>query len=79
MPADGHPADVLLVATDGNTALVRVQGRGSFKVSAIMKEFATAMIDRGCNALVLDMANCIGMDSTFMGVLAGLAFRRRVL
>jgi len=75
MPDNGHPADVLLVATKGNTALIQVQGRGSFKVSGIMKEFATAMIDRGCNTLVLDMAHCIGMDSTFMGVLAGLAFR----
>lgn len=75
MAPAGNIADQLLVALQGDTAIVRVQGRGSFKVSATMKEFANAAIDRGCVRLVLDMAECIGMDSTFMGVLAGLAFR----
>ncbi len=73
-PAE-QPVDQLLVALHGETALVRVQGRGSFKVSTAMKDFTTGVIDHGCTRLVLDMAECIGMDSTFMGVLAGLALR----
>jgi len=73
-PAE-QPGDKLLVAIAKDTAFVRVQGRGSFKVSTAMKEFVAAAIERGCQRMILDMAECIGMDSTFMGVLAGLAVR----
>jgi anti-anti-sigma regulatory factor len=73
--APEQPADKLLVAIGGDIAFIRVLGRGSFKISTAMKEFSAAAIDAGCRSLVLDMAECVGMDSTFMGVLAGLAFR----
>ena len=69
------PGDALQVAVQGDRALIRVIGRGSFKNSPALKEFSISAIDGGCRRLILDMAQCIGMDSTFMGVLAGLAFR----
>ncbi|OQW96300.1 MAG: hypothetical protein BWK77_05380 [Verrucomicrobia bacterium A1] len=75
MASPEQPADKLLVAVQQNTAFISIQGRGSFKISAAMKEFAAAAIAQGCRRLVLDMADCVGMDSTFMGVLAGLAAR----
>jgi anti-anti-sigma factor len=74
-PAEQQPADKLLVAIDQDIAFVRVQGRGSFKVSTALKDFASAAIESGATQMVLDMNQCVGMDSTFMGVLAGLAFR----
>jgi anti-sigma B factor antagonist len=77
MAQTDQPADRLLVALHGPTALIRVEGRGSFKISATLKEFASAAIDKGSTSLALDMADCVGMDSTFMGVLAGLAIRLR--
>lgn len=77
MPPAEQPVDQLLVAVHQDLAFLRVNGRGSFKVSTAMKEFAGSAIDRGCTRLVLDMAECVGMDSTFMGVLAGLAVRLR--
>ena len=66
-------ADRILVTVQGTTAYIRVVGRGSFKISTSLKEFGRAAIERGCRYLALDMADCVGMDSTFMGVLAGLA------
>lgn len=72
-----QPADKLLVAVQGRTGFIRVQGRGSFKISTALKEFAAAIIDKGCAELILEMSDCVGMDSTFMGVLAGLAGRIR--
>lgn len=75
MAAPEQPADKLLVAIGGDIAFIRVLGRGSFKISTTLKDFAIAAIDTGSRDLVLDMADCVGMDSTFMGVLAGLAFR----
>ena len=59
----------------GPTALVRVEGRGSFKVSTALKEFIQAAIEGGATAVVVDLARCINMDSTFMGILAGSAGR----
>jgi anti-sigma B factor antagonist len=66
-------ADSLLVAIRKEWAFVRVLGRGSFKVSPALKKFGVAAMERSCHGFVVDMAECIGMDSTFMGVLAGLS------
>lgn len=66
-------ADRLLVSVQGTTAFIRVLGRGSFKISTSLKEFGRGALEQGCRYLALDMAECVGMDSTFMGVLAGLA------
>ncbi|MBU1693346.1 MAG: STAS domain-containing protein [Verrucomicrobia bacterium] len=71
--------DGLHVAIQGPLAFVRVLGRGTFKISSSLKEFAVRAINSGCRRLVLDMSECVGMDSTFMGVLAGLAFRLRTV
>lgn len=73
---DGQPQDdkVWVAVLDGQ-ALIRVAGRGSFKVSTALKEFGLTALDSGCRSVVLDMAQCVGMDSTFMGVVAGLAGR----
>lgn len=70
-------SDGIQVAIQVPLAFIRVVGRGSFKISASLKEFALHALDAGCRRVVLDMTECVGMDSTFMGVLAGLAFRLR--
>jgi len=69
------PADVLLVRAHGHTACVRVEGRGTFRVSASLKSFILGAADSGTTRVILDMDHCVGMDSTFMGVLAGLAMQ----
>ena len=68
---NGH----LLVAIQKDTAFVHVVGRGSYRTSSGLKDFGQVAFEAGCHELVMDMADCTGMDSTFMGVLAGLAFR----
>ena len=64
--------DRLEVATRGEDAFVRVVGRGSFKAGPALKKFGVLAVDGGCRRVILDMQSCVGMDSTFMGVLAGL-------
>jgi anti-sigma B factor antagonist len=55
-------------------AVIRVEGRGSFKVSPSMKQFIHQVLaNKSADRIVLDMCDCTGMDSTFMGVIAGLA------
>jgi len=75
MPEKQQHADQILVALRDKLALIRVMERGSFKVSSAMKTFGAAAADKGVNRLIMDMSDCIGMDSTFMGVIAGLASR----
>ncbi len=78
MTTDGQPTgDRVWVALHKRVALIRVEGRGSFKSSTALKEFGRAALAEGCNTAVLDMGDCVGMDSTFMGTLAGFATRLR--
>lgn len=67
--------DRILVTVHNQTGYAVVQGRGSFKVSASVKNFGNTLLESGVNHLVLDLRDCVGMDSTFMGVLAGLCTR----
>ena len=70
----GNNNDNLTAAYIDHIAVIRVEGRGSFKVSPSMKQFIHQVIDKkSANRIVLDMSDCTGMDSTFMGVIAGLA------
>lgn len=54
---------------------IRFEGKGSFVNSPAVKAFGDARISAGETCLVVDLAACTGMDSTFMGTLAGLAAR----
>jgi anti-sigma B factor antagonist len=52
---------------------IRCEGKGSFRSSPILKRFGEARVGAGEKVLVIDLGGCTGMDSTFMGTLAGLA------
>ena len=74
---DGSEAqdDALFVATGPSCVFIRVKGRGSFKTSPALKQFCGAMLDKDCKQFIFDLKECTSMDSTFMGVLAGIARR----
>jgi anti-sigma B factor antagonist len=63
-------------ATD-NRVYVRVVGRGTFQNSQPLRQFALEKIEQGQEAFVVDLGQCQGMDSTFLGVLAGIGLRLR--
>lgn len=54
---------------------IRCEGKGSFLESPALKECAGRRRDEGEKHFVVDLEACTGMDSTFMGFLAGLASR----
>ena len=54
---------------------IRCVGKGSFLNSPALKRFGEARLAAGESLLVVDLGDCSGMDSTFMGTLAGLAGR----
>lgn len=71
-----QPNDDLQAVISGETLLIRVIGRGSFKVATPLKQFiATISEKQPITTVALDLNECVGMDSTFMGVLAGLSGR----
>ena len=66
--------DNLTAAYIDQTAVIHVEGRGSFKISPPLKKFVHQVIrTKSANRILVDMSDCSGMDSTFMGVLAGLS------
>ncbi len=54
---------------------IRPHGKGSFMNSPALKAYCDSRLAAGENLLVVDLADCGGMDSTFMGTLAGTAAR----
>ena len=54
---------------------IRCSSRGSFINSPGLKSIAEKYMDAGGSRVVVDLELCPGVDSTFMGTLAGLARR----
>jgi anti-sigma B factor antagonist len=63
----------------GRTVWVKVEGKGSFLNSENLKEFACGMLDHSYREFVVDLADCVTMDSTFMGTMAKVALRLKEL
>ncbi len=71
------PLPVFRADTSSDPVLVRVDGRATFQNSGCLREFIARMLAQGKPRLVLDFAGCEGVDSTFLGVLAGAAIEIR--
>jgi len=69
----------ILVGIFDRFSWIRCEGKGSFLTSPAMKAFGEARIASGERCLVVDLGGCSGMDSTFMGTLAGMAARLSAL
>src|SRR5207244_1453667 len=52
-----------------------VPGRANFATSIDLKSLVGELRQRGFADFILDLHECITMDSTFLGVLAGLVLR----
>lgn len=65
----------ILIGIFDGFSWIRCEGKGSFLNSPAMKTFGDERIAAGEKCLVVDLEACTGMDSTFMGTLAGMASR----
>lgn len=61
------------VARLGHVVYVRVTGLATMHNCGSLSGLCHNMLDGACQEVVFDLAQCTGMDSTFMGVMAGLA------
>jgi anti-anti-sigma regulatory factor len=58
-------------------ACVKIAGRANFMSSIDFKTLMDELLQRGYAWFVLDLIDCLLMDSTFLGVLAGLGLKMR--
>ena len=72
-----QPADRILVAVERGTVHVRIIGRGTLKMGPAFREFLSAAESQGLTSASVDLSECETLDSTFLGILAGLAMRLR--
>jgi anti-anti-sigma factor len=77
MRPDSETESVFQVNPYSDPVIVRVEGRANFQNSGCLRDFAAEMLRQGKPRFVLDLAGCTSMDSTFLGVLAGLAIELR--
>ena len=70
---------VYLVDAYSDPVVIRVVGRAAFQNSGDVRDFIAECIRQGKTRFVFDFQNCESMDSTFLGVLAGVALRLRKL
>ena len=67
----------ILAATADNCTLVAVGGAATFKLAPAFKQAVQAARLAGSALVVVDLAECRALDSTFMGAIAGMTLALR--
>jgi anti-anti-sigma factor len=65
----------LLVLTTGHMACIKIAGRANFTSSLDFKTLIEELSEKSVRHFVLDLSECMLMDSTFLGVLAGFGLK----
>lgn len=60
------------VAKVSGAVYAKVVGLGNFNNAGPLREYMEAALNNGIRGVVIDLAQCTGLDSTFMGTLIGL-------
>ena len=68
-----NPSAKIMVAVFDRTVCVQVNGRADFTSTVDLKKLITELWERGYSHFIFDLCECRMMDSTFMGVLAGIS------
>jgi anti-anti-sigma factor len=69
-----YPKGISVSCTE-REVVVAIVGRGTFQNSQSLRNFSAEMIEAGHHDFIIDLNQCAGMDSTFLGVLAGIGLR----
>ncbi len=65
----------MLVLVGEQFACIRIVGRANFTSSIDFKTLLNELLQKGYRYFVLDLSECLLMDSTFLGVLAGFGLK----
>ena len=69
------PATNITVLAGVRFACVKIQGRANFTASLDFNSLVTQLRERGVSYFIIELSECALMDSTFLGVLAGLGLK----
>src|SRR4051812_33085211 len=72
-----HPSANLSVAIFDSVVCIKISGRATFVASVDLNKLVEELANRGQKHFVFDLTDCVMMDSTFLGVLAGIALKLR--
>ena len=64
-----------LVNPYDDPVIVKIAGKASFMNSGPVKDLFDQLVEQGKSRFVIDFQHCSGMDSTFLGILAGLGIK----
>jgi len=71
------PAARLSFQKQDREAWIRISGRATLQISGTFKALVRALLEQGCRRFRIDLSECPGMDSTFVGILTRLAIDSR--
>ncbi|MGE9296441.1 MAG: STAS domain-containing protein [Puniceicoccales bacterium] len=72
-----NESPVFLVDAYSDPVILRIRGRASFLNCAPVRDFFDRVSEMGKRSVVIDFEGCTGMDSTFLGIMAGAALEFR--
>jgi anti-sigma B factor antagonist len=75
MNGSNNSSPTLKVALCNDLVCVKICGRANFTSSLDLKKLVNELAQRGCAHFLLDLSECANMDSTFLGVLAGIGLK----
>lgn len=62
-----------LVSANSDPVVIRIDGKANYLNCNSFREFIERMLARGRYHILVDFEHCRGMDSTFLGIMAGTA------
>ena len=65
----------MLVLVGQKFACVKISGRANFTTSIDFKTLLNELLQKSYSYFVLDLSECVLMDSTFLGVMAGFGLK----
>src|SRR5436190_6921336 len=69
------PSAKMMVSIGEKCAFVQIAGRANFTSSVDFKALLDQLLQKGYTCFILDLTECVLMDSTFLGVLAGFGLK----
>jgi len=71
---NSNPAQLLVAAVD-QLVVVKITGRANFTLGVDFKRLIGELRARGHDRFALELSQCLMMDSTFLGILAGFGLK----
>ena len=67
----------VLISRNGDLGMIKIVGVGNFQGAIMFKAGYSDLIAVGVREFVIDLSECEHLDSTFLGIILGLALKLR--